>query len=52
MGDELFDAYMERLAKLVAEIFNPEIPFKQTTIEKNCDYCDFCTICGRKKKDD
>jgi hypothetical protein len=52
LGDELFDTYMEGLAKLVAEIFNPDIPFKQTTVEKNCDYCDFCTICGRKKKDD
>ncbi|MBQ8223397.1 MAG: PD-(D/E)XK nuclease family protein [Bacteroidales bacterium] len=32
------------------ELLNPEIPFVQTTDDTKCKYCDFITICKRKKK--
>lgn len=31
----------------LAELFNPEIPFIQTTNEKACEWCDFKGMCGR-----
>lgn len=32
---------------LLEEIFNPEIPFCQTTVDKPCGYCPFKDVCGR-----
>ncbi len=29
------------------ELFNPQIPFKQTEAMKNCQYCDFKELCNR-----
>jgi hypothetical protein len=36
------------LINLLEEIFNPEIPFFQTTVEEHCLYCPFNTICGKQ----
>lgn len=39
--------FRERLMDLLKEIFNPDLPFTQTEIRKNCDYCEFRQLCGR-----
>lgn len=39
-----FDA---RLRAMVDEIFDPEVPFDQTTYLDNCNYCPFRELCGR-----
>jgi ATP-dependent helicase/DNAse subunit B len=35
------------LTILLEEIFNPMIPFVQTNVEENCQYCAFASICGK-----
>ena len=35
------------LRGLLAEIFNPEVPFDQTEDEKKCSFCAYKEICGR-----
>jgi ATP-dependent helicase/DNAse subunit B len=35
------------LRGLLAEIFNPEVPFDQTEDEKKCKFCAYKEICGR-----
>lgn len=42
-----FNASSERLERLMAEIDNPEAPFRRTADKTVCSYCDFKTICGR-----
>jgi hypothetical protein len=39
--------FRERLQTLLEEIFNPEVPFKQTEVEDHCKYCDFRQLCRR-----
>lgn len=39
--------FISRLTSCIEEIFNPEIPFVQTSITDTCSYCDFKTICRR-----
>lgn len=45
--DNISGEYMEKLAELVDEIYNREIPFSQTEELKNCDYCPYRKICHR-----
>ncbi|MBR4296855.1 MAG: PD-(D/E)XK nuclease family protein [Bacteroidaceae bacterium] len=40
--------FEQRLMNLLAEIFSPEVPFRQTSCKKHCAYCNFLKICGRK----
>lgn len=35
------------LSGLLAEIFNPEVPFDQTEDEKKCAFCAYKEVCGR-----
>jgi ATP-dependent helicase/nuclease subunit B len=46
-GKENLAEFEERLGMLMAEIFNPEIPFAQAEDEKRCHYCIFREICNR-----
>lgn len=39
--------YRQGLDRVVEEIFDPAIPFRQTAEPKNCLYCDFKSLCGR-----
>ena len=41
------EVFRERLGKLLTEIFNPEIDFKQTEIKENCTYCNFKAFCKK-----
>ncbi len=36
------------LTVLLEEIFDPEQPFIQTTVEEHCQYCNFTSICGKQ----
>ena len=40
--------FEDLLIHLLEEIFNPEIPFTQTTVEEHCQYCNFLSICGKQ----
>lgn len=44
---EIKDQFEPQLISLLEEIFNPEIPFRQTSVEENCQYCNFASICGK-----
>ncbi|MBI5402287.1 MAG: PD-(D/E)XK nuclease family protein [Ignavibacteriae bacterium] len=48
--NELFNIFEDNLKKLFEEIFNPEIPFKQTEDEKRCSYCPYAGFCYRDLK--
>lgn len=39
--------FREELRLLLEEIFNPEVPFEQTTVEDACEYCDFKEFCKK-----
>lgn len=43
----LMELFEQELIDLIAEIFNPEIAFTQTTNEKSCAFCAFKEICQR-----
>ena len=45
---ELKDQFEPMLVSLLEEIFNPDIPFGQTTVEEHCQYCTFASICGKQ----
>lgn len=45
--DEIADVYKDGLQNVLAEIFNPDIPFTQTAVNQHCKYCDFKDICKR-----
>ena len=47
MNKVFYDAMSERLAKLLDEMYDTQVPFKRTCDEKVCSYCDFKMICGR-----
>ena len=36
--------------KLLTDLFDPNVPFKQTENEAKCKYCKFKVICGREEK--
>lgn len=41
------DKFSTYLKSVLGELYNPEIPFKQTTVIERCSYCDFKGICQR-----
>ncbi|GAB2481625.1 PD-(D/E)XK nuclease family protein [Algoriphagus taiwanensis] len=41
------EEFEQGLSGLLAEIFNPEVPFDQTEDEKKCSHCAYKEICGR-----
>ena len=47
LNGTFFDAVSERLAALLEEMYDPQVPFRRTKDEKVCAYCDFKTICGK-----
>jgi hypothetical protein len=42
-----FPDFEEKFKSLLAEIFDPNVPFSQTLNEKNCEWCAFGDVCGR-----
>lgn len=47
LNKENYENFEKLLIKLVAEIFDKNIPFKQTQDEKLCSYCNYNTICNK-----
>ena len=47
LNETFFKSVSERLALLLDEMRDPEVPFRRTADERVCTYCDFKTICGR-----
>ncbi len=45
--NQLYDIFEGFFIAKLDELFNPEIPFRQTTALKNCAYCDFKELCNR-----
>lgn len=45
--EPLYEAYNEQLRGVIEEIFDPEVPFRQTSNKKACRYCDYRLLCGR-----
>ena len=43
---EQFEGYVE---DTLTEIFNPDIPFRQSEDPLSCTYCDYAPICARKR---
>ena len=41
------EEFSEKLRHCIDEIFDPTVPFSQTKIEKNCEYCQYKSICNR-----
>ncbi len=39
--------FQQRLEQLIAEIFDKNIAFQQTSNRDNCRLCPFISICGR-----
>jgi RecB family exonuclease len=44
---ELLQEFEENLIQLIDNMLDNTIPFRQTTHEENCKYCDFGMICCR-----
>ena len=44
---EIIASFENNLSKLISEIFNPSIPFKQTEDYDQCQYCSYNGICNR-----
>ena len=39
--------FEELFIKKISDLFNPDIPFQQTTLISNCAYCEFRELCNR-----
>lgn len=48
---DINDRYLPLLHGIIAEIFNPEIPFRQAEGDHHCKYCQFRAICAREDKE-
>ncbi len=42
--------FLDRLTNIIKELFNPEVPFRQTDNKDICKYCQFVEFCGRFQK--
>ena len=40
--------FKEHLSQLLQDLYNPAIPFSQTTREENCVFCSYNEICRRQ----
>jgi len=47
LDQSVLGQFEEQLKNILAEIFNPQIEFKQTANFDNCEYCTFKGICNR-----
>lgn len=43
------DEFLENLSEIINEIFNLEVPFKQTSKKEACIFCPFVKICSKEK---
>ncbi len=45
--NDYHEEFLEYLARLLSEIYDPEVPFEQTSVTDRCKHCDFREICSR-----
>ena len=45
---QAYDDFSTGMRQLLSAIFDSDEPYRQTTEESLCRYCDFCALCGRK----
>lgn len=45
--EDVMTEFTEKLNILLDEIFDPAVPFTQTSDEKKCDYCPYRSLCRR-----
>ena len=43
------NAFDKLLTALLQDIFNPDIPFRSTTLTNHCDTCPYCELCGKTR---
>ena len=46
-NEVFFNAVSDHLEQTLEEMYSLEVPFRRTSDEKVCEYCDFKMICGR-----
>ena len=46
-NEVFFNAVSDYLEQTLEEMYSLEVPFRRTSDEKVCEYCDFKMICGR-----
>jgi len=47
LTDEMLTEFRACLRRLIGEIFNPQVPFRQTSRKETCANCDFRKLCGK-----
>ncbi len=47
----LYPDFEEKLKEVLAEIYNPNIPFNITEDSKTCEYCPYLSLCKREKEE-
>lgn len=47
---QIEDQFREGLTQVIAEIFDPNVPFSQTADTRVCASCDYHLLCGRQAK--
>ena len=45
--DQVAEEFEQQVNKMLEDIFNENIPFRQAEDEDMCEYCDFKKICQR-----
>jgi hypothetical protein len=45
--EEDLDAFGTILKKILEEVYDFNLPFRQTEDVKRCEYCDFVSLCDR-----
>ncbi|ALL04208.1 ATP-dependent nuclease subunit B [Pedobacter sp. PACM 27299] len=45
--EDLKGNFTQLLRQKLEELFNPDLPFKHTTVAENCTYCPYLTLCGK-----
>ena len=48
--NNIMDEFEELLSQKLAELFNPEVSFSQTSVTEHCTYCDYQSICQTQKR--
>ena len=51
LNESFYSMMKDALEQLFSEMLDPAVPFSRTSVEKNCEYCDFKVICGRTSKE-
>lgn len=47
---DYIDEYLPRFNEIVAEIFNPDVPFRQSDNSNACTFCQFKGICAKAER--